>query len=259
MHRGYNRTRQLVEFIELSRMFGATHFTLYDYLGNLTVLNPVIREYEKQGLLELVNWKLAGMVTDHVLNPEEERFVKGFEDQCTQVLAHTECLYRNLHKYKYIAFYDLDEMLVPGYNRTWPELVKLIPKNYSSFIFHNRFFPLRNRVKEELGKYNDPLLIKYHPVSLEYTLAESEIVFTRPKVMVLGKGVSKCRVHHVVHLSGSHPFDIPVHLGTMWHYRSRPPKDSKKPAERDYYMYKFKDELLARMDRIFQKTRALIV
>ena len=46
-----------------------------------------------------------------------------------QLIAHQDCVYRNMDSYKYIGLQDVDEILVPDIDRTIPELIRVVDKS----------------------------------------------------------------------------------------------------------------------------------
>ncbi len=51
-----------------------------------------------------------------------------------QLIAHQDCVYRNMDSFKYIALHDIDEILVPNQPRTIPQLISYLDKHFSSLI-----------------------------------------------------------------------------------------------------------------------------
>jgi len=99
-------------------------------------MQRVLEYYRNAGLVKEVHWNW----------PERLSNLLGYNGQ--QLLLQ-DCLYRNRDAYKYLAFSDLDERLLPGGG--FKEEVKdgLLPKmlnfydstNTSAFAFTNVFFP----------------------------------------------------------------------------------------------------------------------
>ena len=101
---------QLTEFIELSRLLGASHVTFYDH-----DLSPrssdVLEYYARRGLATVLPWKLSTYM-DQMLQDNTGR------------LALTDCLYRNMALSKYVVFMDLNEYIVPYKWTNWHDMAQ---------------------------------------------------------------------------------------------------------------------------------------
>lgn len=102
-----------MEFIELHRILGASHITLYnDTIG--TEANCALRYYINRGLVTVLPWHHLDMVSQREIRTE------GL------FAALNDCLYRSMYKYQYVALLDLDEYIIPKYNNTLLELIKCV-------------------------------------------------------------------------------------------------------------------------------------
>lgn len=109
---------QLIEFIELHKLLGATHVTLYnDTLG--PEAGCVLRDYEIRSVPES-NYPLVTLLPWHHLDMVSQREIR------TEGLfaALNDCLYRSMYKYELVALLDLDEFIIPRHNDTIPELTR---------------------------------------------------------------------------------------------------------------------------------------
>ena len=57
LHFTYNKSLELVQFIELNRMLGVTHFTLYNDTVSQEV-DCLLHHYQAKGLVQVLPWKL---------------------------------------------------------------------------------------------------------------------------------------------------------------------------------------------------------
>ena len=55
-------------------------------------------------------------------------------------LSVNDCFLRNMHKYKYIANIDNDEVIVPQFVSTWSEMMKKIKYKYKDQASTNKVF-----------------------------------------------------------------------------------------------------------------------
>lgn len=96
---------QLVEFIELHKLLGATHVTLYnDTIG--AAANCALKYYESKDLVTVLPWHHLDMISQREIRTE------GL------FAALNDCLYRSMYKYEYVALVDLDEYIMPKHNDT---------------------------------------------------------------------------------------------------------------------------------------------
>lgn len=126
---------QLVEFIELNRLFGAEHFFFYQYQGhpeeqyNNPNINQVLKFYKDAGLVTIFPWRLP-------VNPEYNVWGYG------KALAIQHCLYANMWKYSHLAFTDIDEYIVPHNTPSWTAMIEDIDNGVSSgYCAQSAFFP----------------------------------------------------------------------------------------------------------------------
>lgn len=100
-----------MEFIELYKLLGATHLTLYnDTIGREA--DCVLRHYQSQGLITVLPWHHLDMMSQREIRTE------GL------FAALNDCLYRSMYEYEYVALVDLDEFIIPKPTNTIVDLIK---------------------------------------------------------------------------------------------------------------------------------------
>ncbi|XP_033211221.1 uncharacterized protein LOC117169137 [Belonocnema kinseyi] len=135
LHYDYNRVLQLVEFIELYRLLGGTHVTLYnDTVG--PDAGCALRYYEQKGYVTLLPWHHLDMISQREIRTE------GL------FAALNDCLYRSMYTFEYVALVDLDEFIIPRHDDTIVELIRwmgtrISTKSTGAFSFQNAFFYLQ--------------------------------------------------------------------------------------------------------------------
>ncbi|XP_076289248.1 uncharacterized protein LOC143213364 [Lasioglossum baleicum] len=135
LHYDYNRVLQLVEFIELHGLLGATHVTLYnDTVG--AEAGCALKYYEAKGLVTVLPWHHLDMISQLEIRTE------GL------FAALNDCLYRSMYKYEYVALVDLDEFIIPRHNDTIIDLIRWMgsrmnTKSTGAYSFQNAFFYLQ--------------------------------------------------------------------------------------------------------------------
>ena len=99
MVNNYNNSYQLKEFIETSRLWGASKIVLYPYSINEHVIRPLLWKYEREGLVDVHEWK----------PPLPVKALHAFGQK-----SHNQhCLYTYMYRYQWAAFIDLDELILP--------------------------------------------------------------------------------------------------------------------------------------------------
>ena len=198
---GYIPSTTLIEFIELTKILGAQHFMFYAHQIPREI-QKVLRYYESIGVATVVHWDLP--VTDKAI------WYHG------QLLAINDCLYRSMHKFKYVAFNDIDEFIVPHRHGNWTDMMRHIEtsltgdnKTYSGYSFQSAFF--------------DPLLESSSRVlyDLESDLRTKSFSKVRTKVMVNVEKIHELGIHHISKpVDETHrPLYIEPDIAFLHHYR----------------------------------------
>ena len=91
---------QLIEFLELSQILGASHFTFYNLAVSERILK-VLNYYEDKGLARVLPWNLPSYIGKYDIH------------YFGQTLSIMDCLFRSMSQLDFVAFNDLDEFIVP--------------------------------------------------------------------------------------------------------------------------------------------------
>ena len=91
---------KIIEFLELTQILGASHFTFYDLSMSESVRN-VLNYYQDLGLVSVFPWNLPLYIGKNDL------YYFG------QPSAIWECLFRSMRHFDFVALHDLDEFIVP--------------------------------------------------------------------------------------------------------------------------------------------------
>ena len=109
---GYQGTAQLVEWLETIQAVGYRSIIIY----NSDITGPgrhILQYYRELGIVKIVDFPYLIAVIQNVESPTltaEQRY--AIYQQIYLVAMH-DCLYRFSGLYEYIAFHDLDEIIVP--------------------------------------------------------------------------------------------------------------------------------------------------
>ncbi|XP_013413101.1 glycosyltransferase family 92 protein F13G3.3-like [Lingula anatina] len=242
---------KLVEAFEMYKILGARHVTMYNYTGD-PVLNHVLEAYVAQGFLDVIQWPLPREIR---VNVSDDLYNEGVY-YYAKLAAVQDCLYRNMHKFKYIVFMDTDEVIVPRNTRVWMKMIKSLPQNVSAYYFRRAEFILNSAVMP--GENSDERLIKYHPAS----------ILARQRIRLIYEFKKKCCFKSIVKPEKIWTMNVhwaekamgPIHetdseKGLTHHYR--PNRKSKRPQIVDPYMGIYQDQLIRNIDNLIQNIAAL--
>ncbi|XP_071444499.1 uncharacterized protein [Hetaerina americana] len=99
LHFSYNQALHMVEFIEFHSLLGFEHFTMYNHTVGPAV-GCILNHYAQKGIVTLLPWSLD-------MASQREIRTEGL------FAALNDCLYRSMHRFRYLALIDLDEFIVP--------------------------------------------------------------------------------------------------------------------------------------------------
>ncbi|ELT89068.1 hypothetical protein CAPTEDRAFT_115068, partial [Capitella teleta] len=199
-------SNQFVEWIEGNSLFGAEKFVVYNHSSNAS-LSPYVNYYENQKRLDFRAWSL----------PLGKQDIKNF----AHMVLLSDCMYRNMYSSKYIAFLDLDELLVPKEAQTWLEVLKMKKcEEQSSIGFQNVFYKLEWEQDEVTSK--NQTISGLGLKSLLYTKRETKIWphKSRSKYIVRPENILEPGVHFPhKYLSAKSNCNIAPNIAWIQHYR----------------------------------------
>ena len=88
---GNIRVADVVEFLEMSQLLGASYFTFYDNNISQSV-RKVLSYYERKGLAQVLPWSLPAYITD------QDVHYHG------QIFSMQDCLFRSINRLNFVAF-----------------------------------------------------------------------------------------------------------------------------------------------------------
>ncbi|CAK1596128.1 unnamed protein product [Parnassius mnemosyne] len=238
-HFSYARDEWLLEWFELNRLLGVSHFYMY----NESLSTPVaclLDHYRKQGLVTLLPWKLP------IVSKVEIR-TEG------QFAAFNDCLYRSMSVAGWLLVIDVDEVVMPRRERTLSALLTALRAAYnppskapSAFLFRNAFFYLR---WEDDAEAPAPLVTarKTRRWAAPHALKNRSKYALRPRDAVeLGN-------HFVWELApGASSVGVPTDRALLHHYRIACEYGGVQcltvPSTVDRTSHRWSDELLQRVN-----------
>lgn len=238
----------VVNFIEMQRMFGAQVFTLYllDVSNNM---EAALKEaYKEEGILDVAHWSS----TFKELNPLH---------YYGEILAIQDCLYRNMHRVNYLVLLDLDEVIVSRRHSNWHRMLQELDSSYvDSFIFINSVY-LKTPNKElptSSTNYLHSLLCPkqqlpdyfthYDKSRCRYHFYERSKVILKPLLIIDTDIHGPC-----TRIEGKTHFYVPDDMATSQHYRDKPTIECKINRKTRNYDVTY-DDWLSRYAPIFLKS-----
>lgn len=238
----------VIQFIELWKILGASHFTFY--LHDISPsIGHLLNFYKSKGEVTLLNWRLP----DHIQNTEI--WYHG------QLLAIQDCLYRNMSQFHYLGFVDLDEFIIPTINYTLLEMIEELESagNYSDSVNTGMAF------KSAFFAPNQILDTEQYLTYLQLLVRTRSFSSTRTKLIVQPLKVEEMGIHHVSrHLKHSMFInDVDPAIAKIHHYRSCAKHfDSEArclPEVRDDTILKYAEKLVTNYKNIIKKSLPLFM
>ncbi|EDW79872.1 uncharacterized protein Dwil_GK17787 [Drosophila willistoni] len=209
LQENYSNVLRLVEFVEMYRLQGATHFYFY-YVEASEEVQRVLHHYQRMGLADVFEWN----VQNHLQDLHYAGIVAQFND----------CVYRAnvVDNYRYAAVVDLDEVLMPLKHNTLIEYLRQCDEGRTAgFVFRNVFFYR----KDSNDTFNAPPHVinrlLYTQSKVRRTL-EVLPAYMRSKVVVNTRAVVEMGNHQVYRTAPGFVDHI-VHptVGLLYHYRDK--------------------------------------
>lgn len=132
----FDEVSDVVEFIEVNRMFGAEKFQFYVDSVSPRVASCLL-EYARRSVVEVQPWTVPMKIAPFIY-------------QHGQILAINECLYRLMYRTKYVVVQYVDQFTVPMRSDSWLSMLDNVNKDtgresnrIASYNFRNRFFPAK--------------------------------------------------------------------------------------------------------------------
>ncbi|XP_030377018.1 uncharacterized protein LOC115625923 [Scaptodrosophila lebanonensis] len=166
LHFNYDQALYLIEFLEFYALLGVSHFTFYNhtlgahascvlqsYMNGDVPANLTAFDFEPLTPAEAANNATPRVLKSlHYARPTVTLLpwnlrMRSQKEIRTEGLfaALNDCVYRSMHRYKYLALVDLDEFIVPRYTDTLLELIDSLNqrfrnRNAGAYSFQNAFY-----------------------------------------------------------------------------------------------------------------------
>ena len=233
----YSDVLRVVEFVEMYRIMGATHFYFYHMDCTADVLR-VLNYYRDQGLAEILDWNLKDL--------EEDIHYFGI------VAQYNDCVYRAnvVDNYRYAAIVDFDEILIPFKHNSLSQFLRQCDEGLTSaFVFRNVFF--YNKDSEDRFSVPEKTINRrlYTQTKIRRNM-EILPAYTRSKCIVNTRAIVEMGNHKVwVNAPGYADHVVHPSVALLFHYRDKC-INCKAVLSLDYTARKYGSLLWDRVDDV---------
>lgn len=241
----------IVNFIEMQRLFGVQVFTLYLLEVSNDVETQLRRAYPKEdGMLEIIYWSKSFKEKDPL-------------HYYGEILAIHDCYYRNLHRVNYLAMLDLDEVLVTRRHSNWHQMLQELDSDYvDSFNFINSVY--LKTPEGELPRYETTQLKSQlcpghllPPYFLHYGKSTCRFhYYERSKFIVKPLNILDTDIHGpCTRVEGKTHFYVPDDMAVSQHYREKPTIECKPNRKTRKYEVRYDDWILRFGETLLKATK----
>ena len=229
--------QRVAAWIELNLAMGIELITLY-YQSVSPDVEKAVEFYVKKGKVEAIEWKIN--ISDHLV------YNTG------QLGTIQDCFYRNYHRFKYISFHDIDEVIVPHKHESLQQMMKILDKDgkhISYFKFYNSFWHDVGEIIEGTNTTRlgcPQLKVPIYFRSTRRTSAAQIPKTSRHKIILKPEGCYRIDIHNVKsEVKGYKRHTIDIHLGLMHHYRLKLHDDYENEEQvTDYTVAKYASSVM---------------
>ncbi|ESO86697.1 hypothetical protein LOTGIDRAFT_166972 [Lottia gigantea] len=249
----YNFTDQnaLIQMLESDLMFGMNHFIMYNYTGMTPKIQQILKSYQDEGVLTLLQWNLP------VLKKDIHYF--------GQMSNMHECILRNMYVSKYVFIADVDEIVVSDMFSSWQSMTSSILSkhpNCGAISFRNAFFPII--FKDGAVDFPGKTIARKMGLTflLKTTRTKLHTIGDRSKLLVRPETIHQMGIHGVQKFLNSKMTTCPVNNpkdALLHHYRFKKASDMRSPYTDDHTFQKYSNELISRVQKRFQKIKTTSV
>lgn len=217
IHGSYYSVSDIVQFCEVSRIFGAEKFIFYVDENIDPSIRYCLESYVERGLVEI-----------YVFTPP---VLDGLHYH-GQIVSITDCVYRTMYRTKYLINQDIDEVVVPVKAIDWKTLLNDIhtrlgsekTERIASYSFKNQFFPLE--ATDDVA-YSQSYLVKRYNIKVLLKTSKEGYALphgVRSKVMARPERILIWHVHVIYEENLVRRNDVVYHVSKgdalLHHYRS---------------------------------------
>ena len=232
---------KLIEFIEVSKILGAEHFTFYAESFTLNRnLTKVLNMYRRNGEISLIPWQLP--------IDNDEIWYHG------QSVSVWDCLFRNLNHFKYIVFNDIDEFIIPKENKNWRLMINKLKSSekdsntIAAFRFQSAIFDNRGEAIPSFAEEVKSL------VTLNTVWRNEFVDKIRTKMIIDPYKVFEIGIHHLSKpLNDKYiAFNVDPQVALLHHYKKceNRPRMSCRKSIQDFSVWRFYSEIVENVTKV---------
>uniref|UniRef100_A0A1I8HKE8 Glycosyltransferase family 92 protein n=1 Tax=Macrostomum lignano TaxID=282301 RepID=A0A1I8HKE8_9PLAT len=244
----YDKVDELVQTLELNRLFGADHFFVYKHSTSRRVTELLSNKHFASDVTVLPFQPPLKVDVD----PQPPGYVVELKyfGQCAML---QDCLMRAAAQYEFAVFTDMDEVIVPRGERfrSWRDLTRAFMSDGSigGLAFKNAFFRLEWASDPEVSRNATITGLKLSALLKLRREAEIYSPISRSKMIAQPHHVRILGVHNVWrYFNGRSTEYVKFETAGLHHYR-RWGRGLEKKSVRDPAMLLYKEQLIARVLR----------
>lgn len=212
LHKDFDQTWALVEWVELNRLLGVDHFVFYITSVGSNCLE-ILKYYEAQEIATLVHWNILDYVTANDV------------DYFAQQAAINDCVYRMKRVTDLLMVTDLDEFVIPQKkdDMTIDDMLVRLP-DAARYIFRHIAFV----VEKQSDEYTTRLITQENTLvvgGIKTAGDRSKLIFKPTTVTSMGV--------HDTWSSFEDKHVVDPEIGLLHHYRNTPPDGEESLAVSD--------------------------
>ena len=231
----------VVAFVELNKALGASYITMFlsNQLKRTEDIYKSMLPYIKEGVVEVIDWRMKENIHEFGM-----------------AASATECIYRNIHRARFMSLHDIDEFLIPKKHPTWHGMIEDLKNftdisKYASLQFGNAFFSEKTSSILTASKCE----LQYIPIYFKRTQRNEYPEVVHPKVMVDLDTTITAYCHDIKNWYDgvNKELRVPKEIGMSFHYRNvlGHRVHSVKKWVQDDVMKRYIDTIMPKIERKF--------
>ncbi|XP_069842117.1 glycosyltransferase family 92 protein F13G3.3-like [Dendropsophus ebraccatus] len=244
---------QFIQAMEMFRLLGAQKVVIYKN-GCSKAIGQVLDYYVSEGIVEIVPWP----IDQYLRTSDAWHQSMNLENQIGyygQLSALSDCMYRNMYTSRYVAFNDMDELILPRRHKTWDDLMKELEKIYPNtavFLIENHYYP--NTIKVHDFETSFPKNVPgVNILRAIYYEPERPNVYNNHKMIVNPREVIQISVHSASK-TYKRSVEVPNGIAGLHHCRSPvTPNLTETSMIKDTTMWKYSSDLITNVNRVLTK------
>ena len=251
-----DRSAILMEWFETMFALGINQIIVHAFNIHPNTLK-LLKFYNLTGKVDFVPMTLPNGLPSE--NASHTQFMQN------QVMAYTDCFYKNIYKFKFILPIDHDELIVPSrdVDKNLVEMLQRVVKTcnlvqkelFASYVARHSLFLLNNNHQ---GEIQPEVPESFHFLQHVYRARNFIETFRSPKSFLNTEIVTSMNQHYAGDCGYQKCDFCPIDPedAKLQHYRGEVPKDVYTKREdyinntvKDIALWRFKDEIIANVNK----------